>query len=164
MAAFVLSNLIGLLRQSLVSRAFGTQSTIDAYFAASTYPELIFSLIAGGALASAFVPTLTSFLVRDDRKNAWLLTSAIGNLVILVMTAVSIVSALCAPWIVTHILAPSFDPQSQQLTINLLRILLISPVIFGVSGLFMGILNAHQIFIWPALAPSLYSLGIIFGV
>jgi putative peptidoglycan lipid II flippase len=164
MAAFVLSNLIGLLRQSLVSRAFGTQAVIDAYFAASTYPELIFSLIAGGALASAFVPTLTSFLVKDDHKNAWLLTSAVGNLVFLVMTIISAISALYSPWIVTHVLAPRFDPQSQLLTSNLLRILLLSPVIFGVSGLFMGILNAHQIFLWPALAPSMYSLGIIFGV
>jgi putative peptidoglycan lipid II flippase len=52
----------------------------------------------------------------------------------------------------------------QALTISLLRILLIAPTVFGVSGIFMGILNAHQIFLWPALAPSMLWLGMIIGV
>jgi putative peptidoglycan lipid II flippase len=164
MAAFVLSNLIGLVRQSLISREFGTKGVIDAYFAASTYPELVFSLIAGGALASAFVPTVTGFLTKNERKSAWYLVSAIANLVILLMTFISLISAILAPWIVGHILAPKFSPPLQYLTTNLLRILLISPIIFGVSGLCMGMLNAHQIFLWPALGPSMYSLGMIFGV
>ena len=54
MVAFALSNLIGLVRQVLITRAFGTGSSIDAFYAASTYPDLIFSLVAGGALSSAF--------------------------------------------------------------------------------------------------------------
>lgn len=164
MAAFVFSNLIGLVRQSLISREFGTQEVIDAYFAAATYPELIFSLLAGGALASAFVPTVSGFLTGGESKKAWYLASAIANLVILVMTFISAVSAVLAPWIVSHILAPKFSPELQALTTDLLRILLISPIIFGVSGLCMGMLNAHQVFLWPALGPSMYSLGMILGV
>jgi putative peptidoglycan lipid II flippase len=69
-----------------------------------------------------------------------------------------------APQIVQHILAPKFSPAQQALTVALLRILLIAPTIFGVSGLFMGILNAHQIFLWPALAPSMLWIGMILGV
>jgi putative peptidoglycan lipid II flippase len=164
MAAFVLSNLVGLARQILVSREFGTQDVIDAYNAASTFPDILFSLIAGGALASAFVPTVTSFLAKGDRRNAWYLSSAIGNLILLVLSSLCLVSALFAPWIVSHILAPEFSPQQQALTSSLLRILLIAPTIFGISGLIMGLLNAHQVFLWPALAPSMYWLGMIFGV
>jgi putative peptidoglycan lipid II flippase len=164
MAAFFLSNLIGLVRQILVTNAFGTTGVIDAFNAASTYPDLIFSLVAGGALASAFVPVLTGFLNKDDRKSAWFLSSAVGNLVFLILTLVSLVSILLAPQIVHYFLAPKYGPAQLALTVSLMRILLISPAIFGVSGLIMGILNSHQVFIWPALAPTMYWLGMIFGV
>ena len=164
MAAFILSNLIGLLRQVLVSRAFGTGTEMDAFNAASTFPDLIFNLIAGGALASAFIPTFTSYLAKGDRNSSWQLASAISNLVILLLTLVSLGAALLAPQIVRYILAPNFEPAQQALTASLLRILLIAPTIFGISGLFMSILNTYQVFLWPALAPSMYWLGMIFGV
>ena len=164
MAAFVLSNLVGLVRQILVSREFGTQDVIHAYNAASTFPDILFSLIAGGALASAFVPTVTDFLAKGERRNAWYLTSAIANIILLVLSVFCLLSTFLAPQIVSHILAPEFSPQQQALTTDLLRILLIAPTIFGLSGLFMGMLNAHRVFLWPALAPSMYWLGMIFGV
>ena len=164
MAAFVLSQVTGLVRQVLVSYAFGTSGEIDAFNAAATFPDLIFSLVAGGALASAFLPTLSGFLAKEDRNNAWYLSSAIGNLVFLLLAALSLLSIWLAPQIVGRILAPSYSPQQQALTVTLLRILLLSPAIFGISGLAMSILNAHQVFLWPALAPSMYWLGMIFGV
>lgn len=164
MAAFVLSNLTGLFRQILILRAFGTENVLDAFNAASTYTDLLFSLIAGGALASAFVPTFTAFLARDERKNAWLLASALINLVLLILCLTSLVSLFFSRQLVGTILAPKFSPSLQDLTASLLRILLIAPAIFGVSGLLMGILNAHQVFIWPALAPTMYWLGMIAGV
>jgi putative peptidoglycan lipid II flippase len=164
MAAFILSNLVGLVRQILVSDAFGTSSELDAFNAASTYPDLIFMLVAGGALASAFVPALTGFLARDDRRGGWYLSSAIINLVFVILSILSLVSAVFAPQIVQYILAPKYSPEQQALTAQLLRILLIAPTIFGVSGLLMGILNAHQVFLWSALAPSMLWLGMIIGV
>lgn len=164
MAAFLLSNLTGLLRTVLVSNVFGTQPELDAFTAASGYPDLIFNLVAGGALASAFVPTLTTFVAKDNRAGAWYLSSAVVNLVLLFLTAISLLSAVFAPQLVRNVLAPGMDPELQPLTVSLLRILLLAPTIFGVSGLVMGILNVHQIFLWPALAPSMYWLGSIFGL
>ncbi len=164
MLAFILSNVTGLIRQMLVSAAFGTQNVLDAYNAAATYPDVIFSLIAGGALASAFVPTLTGFVANNDRRNAWYLSSSLINLVLVLLTVISLLSIAFADQIVRYILAPRFSPDLQGLTAALMRILLISPIIFGISGLLMGILNVHQIFFWPALAPTMYWLGMIFGV
>jgi putative peptidoglycan lipid II flippase len=164
MGAFVLSNLVGLARQILVSNTFGTEVELDAFNAAATYPDLIFSLVAGGALASAFVPTLTGFLTRGDRQGGWFLSSSISNLVFLILSGLSLVSAWLSPWIVGTILTPEYSPELQALTTSLLRILLLAPAIFGVSGLIMGILNAHQVFLWPALAPSMLWLGMIIGV
>jgi len=167
MAAFVLSNLTGLLRQILVSRAFGTGAEMDAFNAAARLPDLLFSLVAGGALASAFIPTFTGFLTKEDHQGAWHLAASIGNLVAILLTLTSALAAIFAPQIVRHILyalIPHLDPAKQELTVALLRIMLISSVIFGISGLLMGILNAHQVFLLPALAPTMYWMGMIFGV
>jgi len=167
MIAFVLSNVMGLVRQILVSRTFGTNQALDAFYAAATFPDLLFSLLAGGALASAFVPTFTSFLATEKREDAWRLASSITNLVIVVLSLVSGLAALFAPVIVRHVLfvlKPDLDPALQSMTVDLLRIILIAPTIFGVSGLLMSILNTHQKFWLPALAPVFNWVGWIFGI
>jgi len=164
MAAFVLSNLVGLVRQILITSAFGTDAALDAFNAAARLPEVLFSLVAGGALGSAFIPTFTSFLEKKKRAEAWQLASAISNLVTLVLIALCALAWLFAPQLVGKILVPHFSNAQQALTVSLLRIQLLTPILFGVSGLLMGILNAHQNFLLPALAPSLYWLGMIFGV
>jgi putative peptidoglycan lipid II flippase len=166
MAAFVLSNLVGLVRGILILRGFGTGAEMEAFNTANRLTETLFNLVAGGALASAFVPTFTGFLARNEKPRAWHLASSIANIIVTVLILVSALSAIFAPQIVKYLLAPGFadQPAKFDLTIQLLRIILPSVVIFGLSGLVMGILNANQIFLFPALAPSMYSLGIIFGV
>ena len=167
MLAFVFSNLAGLLRQVLVSRAFGTDQVLDAFYAAATFPDLLFNLLAGGALASAFIPTFTAFIAKNDREDAWKLASAVTNLVILGLSLVSLLAALFAPALVRQVIfvfKPELDPGLQNLTIDLLRIILIAPVIFGVSGLVMGILNTHQKFWMPALAPVFNWVGWIISI
>lgn len=164
MITFVFSKLISLLSTILLARTFGAGRELDAFNAANRFSDTLFNLVAGGALASAFVPTFTSLITRQERANAWRLASAIINLVLAVLTALSLLGALFAPWVVQTLLAPKFTPDQQLLTAHLLRIQLLSAIIFGVSGLMMGILNAHQIFLFPALAPAMYPLGIIFGV
>jgi putative peptidoglycan lipid II flippase len=172
MAGFVLSNLTGLLRQVLVSSRFGTSAEIDAFNAAARLPETLFMLVAGGALASAFIPTFTSLLEskktahteKANRDEAWLLASAILNLISLILLGLSALAFLFAPQIVAIVLAPSFPPEQQALTAQILRVLLLSPVIFGASGLLMAVLNTHQHFLLPALAPTLHWVGWIIGV
>ena len=162
MAAFVLSNAVGLVRQMLIARTFGTGPEVDAFGAAQRLPDILFNLVAGGALASAFIPTFTGFLTRDDHAGAWRLASGVVNLVFLILVAVSLLAAIFAPSLVQATFG--FPPEQQTLTVRLLRILLLQPAIFGISGLLMGILNAHQYFLLPALAPTFLWLGMIFGL
>jgi putative peptidoglycan lipid II flippase len=166
MLAFVASNLVGLVRQILMANAFGTQAGMDAFSAANRVTETLFNLVAGGALASAFIPTFTALLTQGDRQRAWRLASAITNLILAVLTLLCILAAIFAPWVVRHILAPGFvdDPAKEALTISLLRLMLPSAIVFGLSGLAMGILNSHQVFFWPALAPAMYQVGMIIGI
>ncbi len=165
MVGMTLSSLIGLASTMLVSNEFGTSASLDAFYAANRLTEIIFNLMAGGALASAFVPTFTEFLTLNKESKAWRLAASVGNLVFLGLTIVALVATIIAPWLVRNILAPGFeDPAQIDLTVDLLRIMLISAILFGVSGLIMGILNAHQHFALPALAPAAYRMGWILGV
>jgi putative peptidoglycan lipid II flippase len=165
MVGMALSSLTGLAATILISHAFGTSSLLDAFSAANRLTEILFNLMAGGALASAFVPTFTGFLARGDRSGAWHLASSIANLIFVALGAASLLAAVFAPWLVQHVLAPGFgDPAQIALTVRLLRVMLLSPVIFALSGLLMGILNAQQHFALPALAPACYRLGQIFGL
>ncbi len=166
MFAYILSSIINLARGVVILRAFGTGLENEAFWAANRVAETLFSLVAGGALASAFVPTFTAFLAKKQPDKAWKLASSIINLVLVIISLLAILAAVFAPLIVRYLLAPGFvdDPEKFNLTVRLLRIILPSTVIFSVSGLVMGILNAHQSFLFPALAPSMYSLGMIFGV
>ncbi len=136
------------------------------FLAANRVSETLFVLMAGGALGSAFIPTFAGLLTQDKREKAWKLASAIGNLVLIVLTLTAGLAAIFAEPLVRYVLAPGFadNPAIEALTVDLLRIMLPSAVIFGLSGLVMGILNSHQKFFIPALTPALYRLGMIFGV
>lgn len=165
--AYLVTTPIRLLSTILTARMFGTGAASEAFFASNRFAEILFNLVAGGALGSAFIPTFTGLLARKDHVNAWKLASSITNLVLLVLTFTSLLAMIFARQVVHYILAPGFslvDPAKEVLAAELLRIQLPSALIFGLSGLLMGILNAHQHFLLPALAPAMYNLGWIFGL
>jgi putative peptidoglycan lipid II flippase len=166
MIALLISNLVNLVSLILIATTYGTQADMDAFLAANRVSETLFLLMAGGALGSAFIPTFTGLLTKGERTPAWRLASAIANLVLIVLTLAAILAAIFAEPLVHYVLAPGFanNPAQEALTVHLLRIMLPSVVIFGLSGLVMGILNSHQVFFIPALAPAMYRLGMIFGV
>jgi putative peptidoglycan lipid II flippase len=167
MIAFIISNIIGLLRGIVIYRTFGTSEQLDSFNAANRVTEVLYNLMAGGALGSAFIPTFTGFLTRKDQKGAWKLASGVINLLIIALIVICILGFIFAPQIVQHglfILDPSASLGQVELTTTLLRILLPSIILFGVSGLVMGMLNSHQVFLVPQLAPAMYSIGMIAGV
>ena len=165
MFAILFGQLAGLARGILVARTFGASPQLDAFLAANRVSETLFLLVAGGALGSAFIPTFTGLLARNEKDSAWRLASALANAVTLTISLLAILLAVFAPQVVRYLLAPglSADPELFSLTIGLLRVQLISAVLFGLGGLIVGILNAHQVFLIPALTPAMYQLGIIFG-
>ena len=166
MVVMVLNQVFSLISSMLITRAFGTGMANDAFFASNKFADIIYNLVAGGALASAFIPTFTTLLARNERRTAWNLASAVANWVTLLLVVLTGLSAVFAPWLIRVVLAPGFAQSAEalNLTVKLLRIQLAAPIIFGISGLLMGILNSHQSFILPALAPCMYSLGKILGV
>ncbi|MEW5720591.1 MAG: lipid II flippase MurJ, partial [Chloroflexota bacterium] len=163
MLFFVASRALGLLRDIVISHQFGTARALDAYFAAFTVPDFVFNVLAGGALGSAFIPAFSAALAQNDARRAWRLARAVIALVFVALTALCALLAVFAPQIVALTVARGFAPGDQALTADLMRWMLVTPIIFGVSGIVMGILNSHQHFVLPALAPVVYNAAIIAG-
>ena len=163
MVAFAFSRLLGLVRQIVFGAYFGTGPEMDAYVAAIRIPDTIFLVVAGGALGSAFIPLFTGRLARGERTEAWRLASAIVSILVAVLAPVSLICIIVAPWLMGTFVAPALAPDVQARAVEVMRVMLISPTIFGISGIVMGALNAHQHFLLPAVAPIVYNLSLIVG-
>ena len=163
MLAYVASGVLGIVRNSAIAAAFGAGAESDAFVAAQRVPEMLFVLVAGGALGSAFIPVFTRFLAAGDEDAAQRLANGVITLVMAVAGALALIAFVLADPIVRHLLMRGAVRSTQLLTVELLRIMLLTVIIFGVSGLVMGVLNARQHFLAPAFAPSMYNLGLIFG-
>jgi putative peptidoglycan lipid II flippase len=161
---FGLEKVLGFVRQILIARQFGLSPKLDAFNAANNFPDLLFALISGGALAIAFIPVLTETLQKQDRQAAWDLFSRIANLMFLVTASIAVVLAVLAVPLVDRVIAPGFSAEQQRLVVNIMRLDLINTLIFSLSGLVIAGLQANQHFLLPAMAPSMYDLGMLFGV
>jgi putative peptidoglycan lipid II flippase len=163
--SFGLAAAVGLVRNVVIARQFGIGADLDAYYAAFKLPDLLFTIVAGGALATAFIPVFAEALAMPERgrEEAWRLASAITNIVVLTVAALAILAALAAPWLVRTVIAPGFAPSQQAETVAVMRVVLISTVIFAISAVQGSVLHGFKHFLLPALATALYPLGIIAG-
>ncbi len=165
---FLGSRLLGLLRTVVIANQYGTSADLDAYFVAFRIPDLIFQLLAGATLGSAFIPTFARVLNKSGERDAWRLTASVLNLVFAATLVLAVIGLLLAP-VLVPLTAPGLGEGTGQeerltaLSVDLTRIMMLSPVLFAVSGMFMGILNARNHFIGPALAPLFYNVAIIVG-
>src|SRR5438105_632688 len=162
-ATLVASRVLGWLRLSVIGATFGESPQLDAFWAAFRIPNAVFDLLVAGALASAFIPVFTGYLAREREAEGWRVASSVLNAVVLLLVAFSAVMWLAAPALVPTVVAPGFakDPRQLQLTIDLTRLMLLSPIFMGLSSLTTGILNSYRQFLSGATAPVVYNLVII---
>ncbi|MBI9043265.1 MAG: murein biosynthesis integral membrane protein MurJ [Anaerolineaceae bacterium] len=161
---FGIDKVLAFVRQLLVARQFSLSYELDVFNAANNIPDLLSALISGGALGVALIPILSEYLENQGKKAAWDIFSRILNLAFIITAIIATFIVLFAPWLVDHIIAPGFPEAQKSLTVELMRLDLFAIIIFSVSGLVMASLQANQHFLLPALAPTLYNIGQIFGV
>lgn len=166
MAATLGSRVLGLLREVVVAANFGTSGDYSAYVSAFRIPDLLYQLIIGGALGSALIPVFSRFLGAKDDEKAWRLANAVINTSFVLILLFSAFAFTITPQLVTNLVAPGFkdDPHLLDLTVNLTRLLLLQPILLGLGGLAMALLNGTEHFLWPALAPLFYNTCIILAV
>lgn len=163
---FLINEVVSLVRVVIIARRYANSvELLDTFNAANNLPDVIFALISGGALAMAFIPLMNQYLTTQGRAAAWELFSRVANLAFIVTGSLSILVILFAEQIVAAEIgiAPGFGREQQQLVADLMRLNLIGTIIFSISGLVMASLQANQHFLLPALAPTMYNIGQIFG-
>jgi len=182
----MLSRVTGFFRGTLLAYYFGQNRMTDAYSYAFTIPDVLWSLVAGGALYASFVPVITEYFSHDDEEGAWKTFSV-------VFTFISLVLAVVLPllWIfarpLLHIFAPDLSrPQPlhpalaagtwvvslrghpvlvrpMDLAVTLTRIVIPAQLCFFLGSLLMGCQHSLKRFTIPAMGPVIYNLGIIVG-
>ena len=161
---FVDKMIFAFVREAIISRIYRDEvGLLDVFNSANNLPDVLFALISGGALAMAFIPLLRDYLSTKGQTAAWDLFSRVANLSFVVTGLAAIPIAIFAQKIVDTVIVPGFTVEQRGLVAELMRLNLISTIIFSISGLVMASLQANQHFLLPALAPTMYNIGQIFG-
>ena len=174
--SFLTSRVLGIARTTFFASVFGAGAASEAYNFAFLLPNTVYNIVAGGALSSAFIPIFTDYFIeRRDKKAAWHITSAALNTSVLALIVLATLAALFTPQL-SHLYAagvykPTSDPllaasraQEAAQVVQLSRIMLIQPILLGISVLTTSVLQAQQRFLLPAIGSVLYNVGLIGGI
>lgn len=160
MAALLMSRVLGQLRDTVIAAQFGMNAATDVYRSAFAIPDLLFFLIAGGALSSAFIPVFSDYLSKGEDSEAWRVFSVVATVMAIVVTvAVLVCEVFAVP--LTRMLRPDWDARMIAETAFLTRIVLPSQIAFFLGGLMFSTLYTREHFLTPAMGPNIYNLGII---
>ncbi len=160
-SAFFAARALGWVRLVVIGTTFGATDR-DTFVAAFRIPDLIFQLVAAGALSSALIPIVAGLIATDEGARAWRVASTVANLMLAVLLALAVIVAVVAPALVP-MFTPGFAPAQQAHTVELTRIMLVSPILLALGSLATSLLNAKGRFAASALAPIVYNLAIIGG-
>ncbi|MEK7511391.1 MAG: murein biosynthesis integral membrane protein MurJ [Patescibacteria group bacterium] len=164
----IISRLLGLARDRILAGQFGAGDELDVYYAAFRLPDFIYNIVILGALSAGFIPIFVGLLRNEegkkygDNEKAWDLLNNLLNIFALFLLIACLFLAVISPWLVP-LITPGFASEKMQLTIKLTRLMFLSPVFLGLSGLFGGVLQSFKRFFLFSLAPVLYNVGIIIG-
>ena len=158
-----LSRIAGLVREIVAAAYFGTGGPASAFTLAFQIPNLVRALVADAALSSAFVPVFSELLEHKRRADAYRLASALAGLLLVGLGGLCALFVLLAGVIMPLFTGSELAPLD-WLVVGLSRVLFPIVVLLGLNGLAVGILNAHDHFSIPAIAPLVWNLVIIAGL
>jgi putative peptidoglycan lipid II flippase len=164
MVSFLLSAVLGSVQQVLVNAQFGAGAEASAFYAALRLRDLFFALIAGRVVSSALIPVLASTMRDEGAAVGWRLTDLVLTSLLAALTLLVLVGEVGTPVIVSRVLAPGFDAETSQLTIQLTRIVLVQPLVLAVSAVAIAVLNNRNQFFLTSLSLASHNLGLIGGV
>ncbi len=158
----VISRLLGLVREQVFSHFFGAGAAVDAFYAAFRVPNLLREFFAEGALSAAYVPVFSQKLKDEGKQKAFLLTSTVLSVLLVILGIITILGIAFAPYIV-RVIAAGFakTPGQLELTTTLTRIMFPFLIFVACAAAVMGTLNCFGRFGLPALAPVGFNIGLI---
>lgn len=160
MLGSALSRILGIVREQVIAGLFGAGAAVDAFTVATRIPTTVFDLLIGGVISAALVPVFSDYSRDEDAPELRRVASTVLNVAALLLSAAVLLIVLCAPWLAAFYGA-SFSADTQAIATTMLRITAPAVLMMGLSGGLMAILYSRQRFTPPALAQSLFNLGII---
>ncbi|MFC1546650.1 murein biosynthesis integral membrane protein MurJ [bacterium] len=159
-ASTLFSRILGYARDMAIANYFGAHAIADAFYVAYRIPNLLRRLLGEGALIAAFVPVYTGYLTNKDEEDAKRFLSTLATFLSIALIAITIAGIYFAP-LILKVIAPGFAVSSEKFTlaVTLTRIMFPFFIAVGISALFMGILNSHHVFLYPAISPCFLSLS-----
>lgn len=160
-----ISRFLGVFRDHIFADRFGALQgegifDLDVYYAAFRLPDLLFNLLILGTVSAAFVPIFTGYIAKKQKEKGWEFVNSILHILLLGLFVIAGLCFVFAPWLV-KLIAPGFSGEKLQITVNLTRIMLVSPIFFSLSSIAQSIQNTFKTFFYYALAPIFYNLSII---
>lgn len=165
-SATLVSSLLGLFRDRLLNaNYYDTYPVgIDAYTVAFTIPDFMFFLLVSGALSVTFIPVFNERLANHNKKSAWELSTSMINFMALITMIASVLIIIFADQLVTYVVGPGLDESGHGLAVSMMRVIAINPFLFAISSVFASMQQAVGRFVFYALAPVVYNIGIIIGI
>ena len=162
MASTFLSGVLGLVRTKYINKIFGAGPATDAYNAAFQLPDMLSYFLVGGVASISLITILNRYRQAGDEEGADRALSIVLNAMMVVLTAAIVLAEIFAPYY-TRVAFPKFSPESAELCTRLTRIILPQPLFFFIGGVLGSRLLVRKIFLYQAVTPLIYNLGIIFG-
>lgn len=164
-ASSLISSILGLVRDRLLNSLYYDTypSGIDAYTVAFTVPDFMFFILVSGALSVTFIPVFNKRMSTGNKKSAWELSTSILNFMALTTLIASILIIIFADYLVKYIVGPGLDEASTGLAVSMMRVIAINPFLFAIATVISSMQQAVGRFMFFALAPTIYNIGIIIG-
>lgn len=158
--AFAVSRVLGYARYVVIGTTFDAGRELDAFFAAFRIPDFLFQLVAAGALSSALIPVVAGLVAQREEERAWRVVSTVVTLMLAALAVLSLLVLVFAEVLVPPI-TPGFEPDQRATTVELTRLMLLSPLFLALGAVATSVLNVRGRFGAAAVAPIVYNLGII---
>lgn len=168
----LLSSLLGFFRDRLLNSAYmpsengalaGYPVGLDAYTAAFMVPDFMFAVLVSGALSVTFIPVFNERWVKGNKQSAWQISSSMINFMALITMVASVLIIIFADPLMKYLIAPGLSESGHALAVSMMQVIAVNPFIFAVAAVIASIQQAVGRFMFCALAPMLYNVGIIIG-
>ncbi len=162
----LVSLLFGFFRMRLLNGAYyDTYKTgYDAYLAAFTVPDFMFFILVSGALSVSFIPVFNQRMAGGNKKSAWELSASMINFMAMITLVASVLIIIFAEPLVRYVVAPGLSESGIALATSMMRVIAVNPFLFAIATVIASIQQAVGRFVFFALAPILYNVGIIIGL
>ena len=159
----LVSQLIGLYRDRMLAHTIGPSATLDIYYSAFRIPDLLYLSIASLASITVLMPFLIDRMTKNGKEaaRAFFNDVFLGFLILLLVVSATVFALMP---IIAHLIAPGFNAAEIHTLIGVSRIMLLSPILLGLSSLVGTITQILRKFVIFSLSPIFYNLGIIFGI